>query len=293
MSSLPEQNFIALLLASHKDLARLEIFSKKIAVLMLKIVITDCLTKNICQTSNLMTYVFGDIHGCLSSFDTLLTKISATKSDTVITLGDYVDRGADSRGVIDRLLRLREETNLIALRGNHEIMMVEALQGPPASGFWLLNGGLETLESYRVRKLSQVPQEHWDFFQSLEDYHVIDNFLYTHATPDPSMAIADFDEDSLFWDRFRDLQAREDGNFLICGHTPQETRRPGTTEGHVCLDTGGVHGGYLTALEVETGKYYQANEEGGMRDGQIEIPSSIPNIANRSVLSGKEAVMAR
>ena len=126
-----------------------------------------------------MTYLFGDIHGCLKSFESLLDRLSPTQDDTVITLGDYVDRGPDSHGVIERLLTLRDQTNLIGLRGNHELMMMEALQGPPASGFWLLNGGLETLESYGIRKLSEVPQEHWELFQSFEDYHVIGDFLLT------------------------------------------------------------------------------------------------------------------
>lgn len=239
--------------------------------------------------THVMTYVFGDIHGCLSSFETLLKRLNPTKNDTVITLGDYVDRGADSRGVVERLIQLREETNLIALRGNHEIMMSEALQGPPASGFWLLNGGLETLDSYRLRKLSDIPKAHWEFFQGLEDYHVIDNFLFTHATPDPGLAIDDFDEDALFWDRFRELKPRQDGHFLICGHTPQDDRRPGVTNGHLCLDTGGVHGGFITALTLETGEYTQANEEGEMRSGTIDLPSPIKQF--RSV-APKVAVMA-
>ena len=234
-----------------------------------------------------MTYLFGDIHGCLKSFENLLDRLSPTKNDTVITLGDYVDRGPDSCGVVDRLLKLQEETNLIGLRGNHEIMMIDALQGPPASGFWLLNGGLETLESYGVRKLSEVPQAHWELFQSFEDYHIIGNFLLTHATPDPTLAIEDFDLDALFWDLFRDLEARDDGYFVICGHTPQEDRYPGVTEGHVCIDTSAVHGGYLTALTLENGEYLQADENGQFRSGQIELPALTESSTNP-----EESVMA-
>jgi serine/threonine protein phosphatase 1 len=220
-----------------------------------------------------MTYVFTDIHGCLRAFDALLDELQPSDGDTVIALGDYIDRGADSKGVIDRLIGIRDELTLVALRGNHEIMMQEALLGPPASGFWMMNGGLETLDSYNVRSLKGLPEEHWEFLYNLRDIHVAEPFLFTHATPPPELSVAEFDEESLFWSRFTNLRERKDGRFLICGHTPQTDRRPSLRAGHLCLDTGCCHGGYLTALTLETGAYLQTSEEGQFRDGWLDLPT--------------------
>ncbi len=219
-----------------------------------------------------MTYVFGDIHGCLNSFNALIDQITPTKDDLVITLGDYIDRGPSSMGVIDRLIELRSELNLVCLRGNHELMMEEARQGPPASSFWLLNGGIETLESYQCRSLSQIPEKHWQFVSELESHCIVDHYLLTHATPPHRGSIEDYTDDDLYWSRFHDLEEREDGYILVCGHTPQEDRKPVLTNGHICLDTGCVHEGFLTVLTLETGEYLQANEQGHLRDGKLELP---------------------
>ena len=218
-----------------------------------------------------MTYVFGDIHGCLSSFNALLEFVSPGKDDLVVTLGDYTDRGPASKGVLDRLIELQNEIKLVALRGNHEMMMEEAREGPPASSFWLLNGGIETLASYESRKLSDVPKAHWEFFENLKSFHVIDRFLLTHATLPFDKAPEDCDEDELYWLRYHKLRPRKDGKFLVCGHTPQEDSLPVVKNGNICIDTGCVHGGYLTSLTLETGEYIQANEEGDYRDGKVDL----------------------
>lgn len=218
-----------------------------------------------------MTYVFGDIHGCLKSFNFLLERLSPGKGDVVVTLGDYIDRGPASKGVIDRLLKLRDETTLVALRGNHELMMEDARKGPPASSFWLLNGGIETLESYSGRSLANIPQEHWQFLSELKTHHEMDNFLLVHATPPADACIENCDDDDLYWSRFRNPKPRADGKILVCGHTPQDERVPVHHNGNICIDTGCVHEGYLTALTLETGAYLQANEEGTFKNGEIEL----------------------
>ena len=222
-----------------------------------------------------MTYVFGDIHGCLKSFNILLEKLAPAPDDTVVTLGDYIDRGPSSKGVIDRLLQLQNETNLVALKGNHELMMEDARKGPPSSSFWLLNGGIETLESYQGRSLNNVPEEHWQFLSELKSHHIVDQFLLTHATPPFNKKMADCDDDDLYWTRFRNRLARTDGKILVCGHTPQEERLPAFHDGNICLDTGCVHEGLLTALTLETGTYLQADEAGEIRAGHLDIQASV------------------
>ncbi|MDP0490547.1 MAG: metallophosphoesterase family protein [Verrucomicrobiota bacterium JB023] len=222
-----------------------------------------------------MTYVFGDIHGCRQPLENLLKRISPGKDDLIITLGDYVDRGPDSRGVLDLLLDLQSHHNLVALTGNHEIMMLDALEGPPSSGFWLLNGGIETLESYQNRKLSSVPEAHWDFIRNLDHIYQQDDLLFTHATPDPQRAIDEFDEEDIYWNRYDSPPApRQDGLLLVCGHTPTEDGYPLLLNRHLCLDTGAAMGGYLTAMTMETGTYLQENIAGKTREGQVFFDSA-------------------
>src|SRR6476646_9765377 len=122
----------------------------------------------------------GDIHGCLKAFDDVLAWVAPTPEDKIVLLGDYVDRGPDSRGVIDRILELRRHLDLICLRGNHEQMMVAAYRGGrPDKRMWLGVGGVQTLASYGVvpgsGTLDDVPREHWDFLENgLIDYHESD-----------------------------------------------------------------------------------------------------------------------
>src|SRR4051812_211242 len=121
----------------------------------------------------------GDIHGCINPLNDLLKWVAPTPDDLVIALGDYVDRGPDTRGVLDRLIELkRSGMKLICLRGNHEVMMVEAFRGGRSEKkMWLGVGGLQALGSYggapgRSGTLDDVPREHWDFLRDgLLDYY--------------------------------------------------------------------------------------------------------------------------
>src|SRR5690349_19279287 len=115
------------------------------------------------------TLAIGDIHGCLLALEALLGLVAPTPEDLLITLGDYVDRGPDSRGVLDRLVALFEQGRLIPLRGNHDEMMIDAHQGGDCR-LWLVVGGAETLASYdhssRDWPFDNVPARHWQFLQN-------------------------------------------------------------------------------------------------------------------------------
>src|SRR4051794_3839689 len=117
------------------------------------------------------TLAIGDIHGCLTAFETLLPFVSPTADDTIITLGDYVDRGPNTKGVLDRLLELHATGRLIPLRGNHEIMMLGAKEGGWEDvKFWLTFGGVQAIESYSPNgTLSHVPASHWQFIKETCD----------------------------------------------------------------------------------------------------------------------------
>ena len=114
----------------------------------------------------------GDIHGCKTALERLLDSIQPTAEDTIVTLGDYVDRGPDSRGVVERLIQLGGETRHVGLMGNHEEMMLEVIQQQTPHEMWLRHGGVETLDSYAFAgSLDFLPDSHLEFFESLVDVH--------------------------------------------------------------------------------------------------------------------------
>src|SRR5215213_6317702 len=96
------------------------------------------------------TLAIGDIHGCLTALDTLLGFVQPKPDDRLVFLGDYVDRGPDSKGVLDRVIELHKAGRAVCLRGNHEIMMAAARGGRDDYRFWLRVGGLEAMDSYRI-----------------------------------------------------------------------------------------------------------------------------------------------
>src|SRR5262249_765311 len=107
----------------------------------------------------------GDVHGCLTALDPLLGFVRPTPDDQVVFLGDYVDRGPDSRGVLERLVELKRMRQVVCLRGNHEIMMLGAARSWSAFQFWLNCGGAEALESYVGGREGgtpdDIPEAHW------------------------------------------------------------------------------------------------------------------------------------
>src|SRR5262245_26347367 len=113
----------------------------------------------------------GDIHGYPTALDAVLEAAAPTDADWIICVGDYVDRGPDSKGVIDRLLELQKKGRLVALRGNHEEMMMVSRDEPGLLPMWLMNGGEQTLQSYappgRQATLDEIPRSHWNFLDHI------------------------------------------------------------------------------------------------------------------------------
>ncbi len=209
------------------------------------------------------TIAIGDIHGCAVALEELLRRIAPTPDDTIITLGDYVDRGPDSRRVIELLLDLRSRTTLISLLGNHEIMMLSAREEENTAPFWLFCGGRETLASYGG-SLTRVPESHWQFLMACEFVHETEQFFFVHANYDPQRALADQDEHVMCWQHLNDplTPPHASGKIAVVGHTPQPSGLPLLKPHLYCLDTYCFGGGWLTACEVATQTLWQANEEG-------------------------------
>lgn len=125
-----------------------------------------------------------DLHGHLRSFDSLLNYVAPTRQDLIITIGDYVDGGIDSCGVLDRLIQLHEssEINIHSLRGNHDQMMLDARDGPVDLDFWLNLGGQSTLASYPEESFNTIPEKHWQFLsQTCADLIEAETCLFVHG----------------------------------------------------------------------------------------------------------------
>jgi len=201
----------------------------------------------------------GDIHGCLESLNALLDRLNPSSDDHLLFVGDYIDRGPDSRGVIDRLLDLRESISCTFLRGNHEAMMIDYLDSG-AFSLWRMNGGVSTLQSYLKGEGSEVhiPAAHAEFVRETKLYHETDDFLFVHAGLRPDLTVEENldrpDEEVLLWERGH-LAASGLAweKPVVCGHTPQPD--PISHEKLILIDTGCVYHmkpgmGRLTAVHL-------------------------------------------
>lgn len=216
------------------------------------------------------TLAIGDIHGCSRALDTLLALVNFGRNDLLVTLGDYIDRGPDSRGVIGRLLEMREREQLVALRGNHEIMMLQARDEPESLDSWRRGGGEETLASYGG-SLDGVPARHWNFIENCcLDFWENSTHFFVHAGAFPDLELADQPDYKLFWERF-DFPARHiSGKVMVCGHTSQKSGLPINIGHAICLDTWAYGRGWLSCLDTASGRMWQANQAGESREMWIE-----------------------
>jgi len=220
------------------------------------------------------TLAIGDIHGCLTALDALLDIVKPGPDDVVVALGDFTDRGPDSRGVIERLIALKAQGRLVALMGNHDEMMLAALQGVE-SRTWMWCGGRETLASYGHQpddvRLECVPAAHREFLMSLLPYHETATHIFAHATLDPNLPLSEQPADALRWAKLDGPIKHASGKTLVCGHTKQRSGQPLVMPGTTCIDTGAYDArGWLTCLDVESGAYWQANQKGETRGGHLD-----------------------
>jgi serine/threonine protein phosphatase 1 len=224
----------------------------------------------------------GDIHGCHRSLAALLDAVAPQPDDLLVTLGDYVDRGPDSRRVLDDLVALQAGGQLVALRGNHDLMMLEARHHQDVDGLWLVCGGRQTLLSYGIASadgsdLSEVPEAHWMFLEEdCRDWYETDRHIFVHAGLDPDLAMPDQPHYLLFWEKLGEPLPHVSGKTVVCGHTKQGSGRPRNLGHHVCIDTGAYAGGWLTCLDVDSGRIWQANEQGQQRTGWLDESGESP-----------------
>ena len=232
-------------------------------------------------------FAIGDIHGCAGELETLLTGLALTAGDTLIFVGDYIDRGPDSRAVVDLMLDVQRRTELtsVFLKGNHEDMYLAYLGRPGHWGeVWLSNGGRHALVSYGlhpdaspVEVLDALPERHLRFFEELATFHITGSHLVVHAGVRPDRRWTEQDEEDLLWIR-EDFISRPHAlpQTVVFGHTPQRTVLVDLPY-KVGIDTGCVYGGMLTALELGSQELVQ------VRRGERRV--------RRSALQGMRATL--
>lgn len=220
------------------------------------------------------TIVIGDIHGCHNAFVRLLDLIAPDDSDRLVLLGDLIDHGPDSRLVIDLAIQLQSKHEVVCILGNHEELLLNAIDSMDELANWLRNGGAATLRSYgwkaggkRRTVASWIPKDHQSFLRSCLPYFETHDHIFTHAGYVANLAMIDQPPLALRW-RVVDAQTAEphvSGKTVIVGHSAQRTGKPLDVGYLKCVDTSCVRSGWLTGLDVSTGAIWQSNQQGQAR----------------------------
>ena len=220
-------------------------------------------------------YAVGDLHGRVDLLDRLfayidddLTTFPAERAIHVF-LGDYVDRGPDSRFVLDRLIERGQTHEVVCLKGNHELFLLDFFRSPEILRHWRQYGGLDTLMSYNVvpsfnpttEQLAAVaaalyeamPEEHLEFLNRLETSFTCGDYFFVHAGVRPGVALSEQQEKDLLWIRDEFLQYEHDfGKIIVHGHTP--VNQADVRSNRINIDTGAYATGLLTCLILEGDK---------------------------------------
>ena len=221
------------------------------------------------RTMRPRTLALGDVHGCSAALAAVLAAVDPQADDIVVSVGDYVDRGPDSAGVIAAMIELAGRCHLIPVRGNHDQMMLDARRDEHGLRVWLTCGGDATLASYGSL-LADVPGDHWAFLaRTCVDSVETATHLFVHGGVVPRLAVERQPPAVLQWQKFPPEGPYMGGKVVVCGHTCQRDGRPRTVGHAVCIDTGVERGGWLTMLDVGAGNYWQANEAGEVREGEL------------------------
>ncbi|MEE9240536.1 MAG: metallophosphoesterase family protein [bacterium] len=202
-------------------------------------------------------YAVGDIHGQAGMLSLLIEKVPFKEDDEIVFIGDYIDRGPDSRSVVDAVLEFKLKfPKTVFLRGNHEDLFLDYLkeEGNYQNGVFLMNGGYETLESYGIDPRegpSRIPPLHMKFFEELLFRHDSRGFFFVHAGVRPGVSLDEQTDHDMIWIRQDFFDSEE--NFekpVVFGHTPM----PDVLDllpRMLGIDTGAAYGGMLTCVQLE------------------------------------------
>ena len=221
------------------------------------------------------------MHGELTKLKDVIEQVNLRDDDTLVFLGDYIDRGLDSCGVVDYIIKLSESYKVITLKGNHEMLLSESkafiegkLSLEPMVASWVMNGGYQCIDSYSRRyiptkglsdeelkfELGQVSivdsidmiyGRHGDFFDNLQLTYETDEYIFVHGYLDHELPSNKQNEMSCLWNRFDQIKPHMSGKRVVCGHTIQRDG-PRENDHAICIDTGSfLSNGYITAMIID------------------------------------------
>ncbi len=240
------------------------------------------------------TYVIGDVHGRLSQLKALIGSVDYTpEKDRLVFLGDLIDRGEDSPGVIDYVIELQQTSpHTICLRGNHEQMLLDLIQHGDL--LWLVpeNGGASTIAQYGCHYIPEsctlslhIPAAHLEFFTKLHPYFEDENAYYVHAGVTPGKHPSECDDETLLWKRDIDFFRNYQGKVCFFGHTPTRylplVNTRNLTDVYICgsavgVDTGSGPDEPLSCVNVEKMRIYQAFPDGRLNSYQAKVDKFQP-----------------
>ena len=228
----------------------------------------------------------GDIHGCVKPLRAILDALTLESTDTLVVLGDFINRGPATQQVIEVLIQVAQQCELILILGNHEEELLAARKDPVAFKHWLSMGGVATLASYGVHthlgkteeewafsesgppklepeSLQSIPAEHWQVLEGAQDWWECDHFFFTHAGYDPQRPLDRQSATELRWLAISDWQVQPhcSGKTAIVGHSANLAGRVVDFGFLRCLDTGCGLGGCLTAMDIRTGQQWRCAED--------------------------------
>tara|TARA_R110002049_G_scaffold309268_1_gene519601 strand:- start:134703 stop:135536 length:834 start_codon:yes stop_codon:yes gene_type:complete len=215
------------------------------------------------QPEDVRRYVVGDIHGCAKALRSLVETIAPRPKDQLVFLGDYVDRGPDSRDVIEQLIQVRKLCRTVMLRGNHEIMLGGVVFRDLDPTVWLGSGGKATVASYGG-DIQKMPEHHRDFLKSLRPHYETTDSIFVHACYESHLPMDRQDDSLRYWAHLTHLLPAPhiSGKRVFVGHTPQMSGRI-LDAGHlICVDTHCVGNGYLTAYDIDNNHSIQVDRRG-------------------------------
>jgi serine/threonine protein phosphatase 1 len=215
-----------------------------------------------------MHYLFGDIHGCMENLENLFDQMDdIADNDTLVFLGDYIDRGPSSYEVVDFLIGLSKKYQTVFLKGNHEDMLFKYKNGENEAQNYFENGGIPTLSSYRKHtRRSGIPRRHQSFYSGLRLYYETEDFIAVHAGFNPKInRIEEQEEYDMLWIREKFFRSeRQWDKTIIFGHTPCSTMNKNGNDIYINdktniigIDTGVCYGGLLTCFRWPDRKIFQ------------------------------------
>jgi len=209
-------------------------------------------------------FAIGDIHGCFRTFSELINNyLHIRKTDRLILLGDYIDRGPGIKEVVDLIMELIEKGyNVTPLMGNHEWMLLGSYDNPEMLPLWYYNEGMTTLASFGVNDVRKIDTRYIEFFMKLKYYEKKDNFYFVHGGFNDDIEDPFSDTEAMIWEsRLSYSNPVFSGKIIIHGHRPKQlsyTQSLIASKSNVIpIDTGCVYGmemnyGYLSALEINS-----------------------------------------